>query len=490
MKNLSWVSVLVIALAASLGALYIDRNFFRDQKVAYQTIGERQAEVLGKYFSDTLPSFGANINFVSAAQRVRGSVVYIRSTYSKMPELMRKDHENVPEMEDFFKDRSPMNQSSGSGVILTDDGYIVTNNHVIDEAGKVEVILENKQSFEAQVIGTDPTTDLALLKINASGLPFLKYGDSDKLQVGEWVLAIGNPFDLTSTVTAGIISGKGRNINILREKSNLAIESFIQTDAAVNPGNSGGALVNLKGELVGINTAIASPTGSYSGYSFAVPSDLTQKVIDDLLKFGTVQRALLGVSIIDIDSRLANELNLKSIEGVYVREVNPGSAAALAKIASGDVILAINGKTVGTVPELQEVVGRFRPGDKVKLEILRKGERQEITVILKNQSGNTQLAKRENNKSIEIKELGGEFASVSTQRKGELGIQSGVEVVRISDRRLEKIGLIEGFVIQKMDKQPVRNPQDVERIYSKAKGGILVEGFNPDGEREFFALVK
>lgn len=490
MKNLSWLGVLIIALAASLGALYIDRNFFRDQKVAYQTIGERQAEVLGSFFSDSLPAFGANVNFVAAAQRVRGSVVYIKSTYTRMPEMMKKHHQNVPDMDDFFGERSPMNQSSGSGVILTDDGYIVTNNHVVDDAGKVEVVLENKQSYEAQVIGTDPTTDLALLKINASGLPFMKYGDSDKLQVGEWVLAIGNPFDLTSTVTAGIISGKGRNINILREKSNLAIESFIQTDAAVNPGNSGGALVNLKGELIGINTAIASPTGSYSGYSFAVPSDLAQKVVDDLLKFGTVQRALLGVSIIDIDSKLAKELNLNRVEGVYVREVNDGSAADHARVKSGDIIRTINDKVVGTVPELQEAIGRYRPGDKVKLGILRKGESMEIAVTLKNQSGNTLLAKKESSKSIEIKELGGEFASVSSERRGELGIEYGVEIVRITDRRLEALGLSEGFVIQKMDKQPVRKPQDVEHIYNKAKGGILVEGFNPAGEREFFALVK
>lgn len=490
MRSISWFGVFVIALAASLGALYIDRTFFRDQKVAYETIGERQTEVLGRYFSDSLPAYGANINFVAAAQRVRPSVVYIRSSYSKMPGSMRKYHQGIPDMEDFFGDRSPLSQASGSGVILTDDGYVVTNNHVIDEAGKVEVVLENKQSFDAQIIGVDPTTDLALLKINATGLPFLKFGASDKLEVGEWVLAIGNPFDLTSTVTAGIISGKGRSINILREKSNLAIESFIQTDAAVNPGNSGGALVNLKGELVGINTAIASSTGSYTGYSFAVPSDLAQKVVNDLLKFGTVQRALLGVSISDIDSKLAKELNLEKLEGVYVRAVNKGSAAALARIEEGDVIKAINHKPVNTVPELQEVIGRFRPGDRVQVQLIRAGKSIEVNVLLKNESGTTNLARRDPNQSITIEDLGAEFAPVSEERKGELGIEYGVEVVRIKDPRLVKVGISEGFVIQKMNKRPVRTPQDVQRIYESSNEGILVEGVNLDGRREYFALVK
>jgi len=489
-KNFSWIGVLIIALTASLGALYIDRSFFRNNEQAYQSISERQVDVLGKYFSDTIPAFSANVNFVTAAQRVKSSVVYIRTSYSRMPESMKKLHQNVPDMDEFFQQPGPQNESSGSGVILTDDGFIVTNHHVINEAASVEVILENKQSFKAEVVGSDPTTDLALLKINAKGLPFIKYGDSDLLQVGEWVLAIGNPFDLTSTVTAGIISGKGRSINILREKSNLAIESFIQTDAAVNPGNSGGALVNLKGELIGINTAIASPTGSYSGYSFAVPSDLTKKVIDDLLKYGTVQRALLGVSILDIDSKLANELGMSGIEGVYVRDVTKGSSAEAANIQKGDIILGINGKKVNAVPELQEVVGRYRPGEKIKLSIKRSGKDQIIEVLLKNQNGNTKLSRKELSANVISNELEVELSVISDETKKEFGLSSGVEIKKILGNRLSKIGVKEGFIILKMDKKTISSPEQVIDLYKKSNGGILLEGVNSDGERQYFALVK
>ena len=490
MKNLSWFGVLIIALAASLGALYIDRNFFRNHALPYHSVAERQSEVLGKYAGDSIPAFGANVNFVAASQRVRNSVVYIRSSYNRSPDGLRRYHQNVPDFDDFFNQPAPQNQSSGSGVILTDDGYIVTNNHVVEEASSVEVILNSRQTFEARVVGTDPTTDLALLKINTQSLPFIRYGDSDKAQVGEWVLAIGNPFDLTSTVTAGIISGKGRSINILREKSNLAIEAFIQTDAAVNPGNSGGALVNLRGELIGINTAIASPTGSYSGYSFAVPSDLVKKVVDDLLRYGTVQRALLGVSITDVSPQLAKMLNLNSLDGVYVQSVGKGSAAAMANIEKGDVILSINGKRVATVPELQEMVGRYRPGDKVSLVIMRSGEEKKIIVELRNETGNTKIAKSETRELYEIQSLGVALLPISSQQKSELGIEYGVEISRIRNGKLFKAGLTEGFVIYKMDKQPVKTPQDVEKRYAEARGGLLVEGFNLAGERQYYALVK
>jgi len=489
-KNFSWITVLIISLTSCLGALYLDRSFFRNQEQPYQSVSERQIDVLGKYFSDTIPAFSANVNFVTATQRVKSSVVYIRSTYDKMPGSMKKFHQNIPDLDDFFSQPGPKNEASGSGVILTDNGFIVTNHHVIQDASTVEVILENKQSFKANVIGSDPTTDLALLKIEAKGLPFIKYGDSDLLQVGEWVLAIGNPFDLTSTVTAGIISGKGRSINILREKTNLAIESFLQTDAAVNPGNSGGALVNLKGELVGINTAIASPTGSFSGYSFAVPSDLVKKVIDDLQKFGMVQRALLGVSILDIDSRLSIELGLKSVEGVYVRDVTEGSAADNAKIKVGDIILEINGRKVNSVPELQEVVGRYRPGEKVKLKIQRGTAINEIVVQLKNQNGDTKVSRLGNTENTISKELEAELASVSSDTKNEFGIKNGVEIKKLLGERLEKVGITEGFIILKMDKIPVSTPAEVIALYKRANGGILLEGINPDGEKQYFALVK
>jgi len=261
--------------------------------------------------------------------------------------------------------------SGGSGVIVSKDGYIITNNHVIDGGGKVEVSLYNKRIYKATVIGTDPYTDLALLKIDATGLNPLQYADSDGVQVGEWVLAVGNPFNLTSTVTAGIVSAKGRNINILQGM--YSIESFIQTDAVVNPGNSGGALVNLQGQLIGINAAIMSETGAYEGYSFAIPSNLVQKIMRDLLEFGVAQRALLGVRIKDVDNEIAADFNLGDVEGVLIRTVDPGSGAAEAGLQMNDIIIGVNGTKTASVPELQEQIARFRPGDTVALDIIRNG---------------------------------------------------------------------------------------------------------------------
>ena len=489
MKQFSWFSVLVIALASSLGALYLDHQFFRDKGMPYVSIAERQKEVLGKYAKDSVPAFSASINFVAAAQKVQDAVVHIRSTYSQTPSSLRKMHPNVPGFDDFFESPGGANQSSGSGVILTDDGLIVTNHHVVDEASTIEVILNNKQSFPATLLGTDPTTDLALLRIEAKGLPFIPYGDSDGLTIGEWVLAIGNPFDLTSTVTAGIISGKGRSINLLREKSNLAIESFIQTDAAVNPGNSGGALVNLKGDLVGINTAIASSTGSYSGYSFAVPVNLVKKVIQDLKEFGVVQRGLLGVSVQDVDARMAADLQLKAIEGVFVREVNQGSAASTAGIRKGDLILSINGKKVNSVPELQEAVGRYRPGEKIKASVLREGQISDLSVVLKNQVGTTQMMK-EASGSLEVPELGATLGELPSSKKKELGIEFGLDLTQLQKGPLQASGLEEGYVLYRMDRKPLRQPQDAQNLYRQARGGILVEAFSPDGRLEYFAVVK
>jgi Do/DeqQ family serine protease len=489
-KGFSWFAVLIISLASSLGALYLDRNIFSRPQTISQSISERQVDVLGKYLKDTLPAFSTSVNFVAASQRVKNCVVYIKTTYNKTPGSLKKFHRNIPDFDDFYGMPGPQRESSGSGVILTDQGYIVTNHHVIDEAGEVEVLLENKQSFKAEVIGSDPTTDLALLKIDASGLPILKYGNSDALEIGEWVLAIGNPFDLTSTVTAGIISGKGRTINLLREKSNLAIESFIQTDAAVNPGNSGGALVNLKGELVGINTAIASPTGSYSGYSFAVPANLVKKVVDDLKKYGMVQRGLLGVSIVDVDAAIAKELFLEKPAGVLVREVGEGSGAEEAGIEKGDVIMGINGKKVESVSELQEMVGRYRPGEKIDLSILRNRVQKNLKVTLKNQSGNTKITRLEKTDKVEVKEFEAILSSVLEKTKENLGITYGIEILGFTGDRLPNLGISEGFVIQKLDKSPVKTLEEVRKKYAQASDAILIEGISPEGRKMFFALVK
>ena len=359
---------------------------------------------------------------------------------------------------------------------------------MIEGASKLEVVLHNKQSYQARVVGKDPSTDLALLKIEASGLPVIRYGNSDQLEAGEWVLAIGNPFDLTSTVTAGIISGKGRSINIIRERSNLAIESFIQTDAAVNPGNSGGALVNLRGELVGINTAIASPTGSYSGYSFAVPVNLVQKVVQDLREFGKVQRGLLGVSVADVDAAMAKELGLDHIEGVYVREVSEGSAAEGSGIKKGDIILSINGREVNSVPELQESVGRFRPGEKIKTSVLRGKNKMEISLMLKSVNGSTKLASAI--PEVRIPELGVSLSMADPEMLKKSGILNGLKIESIESGPLEDAGLEEGFTLFKLDKQTFSTVVEFERIYKRGKGGMLLEALNPEGSREYFVLLK
>ncbi|CAN0404077.1 unnamed protein product, partial [Phaeothamnion confervicola] len=302
-----------------------------------------------------------DVNFLVASQKVVPSVVHIQASYGS-------GSFSLNPLELYYQ---PQERSSGSGVIISDDGYIVTNHHVIEEATNVEVIMNNNQRFYAKIIGTDPSTDLALLKIKARNLPFVPYGNSDAVKIGEWVLAVGNPFNLNSTVTAGIVSARARNIRILREKNNLQVESFIQTDAAVNPGNSGGALVNLKGELVGINSAIATATGTYSGYSFAIPVSLVKKVMDDLLEYGQIQRGLLGVQITDVNASIAEQLSLTINDGVLVTRVNLGSAAEEANLQPGDVITAIDNHFVKSVSELQEWVARNRPGKDINVTYLR-----------------------------------------------------------------------------------------------------------------------
>lgn len=490
-KNFSSLSVFIIALTASLGALFIDRNFFRDGWAVYKNQHENLQEIFDRYRSDSSVAFSANINFVKPALEVKKMVVHIRTVSKSIPDPINRYHQNLPDFEDFYEDFGPMNESSGSGVILSPDGYIVTNNHVIKGGSQIDVILDNKQSFKAQLIGSDPTTDLALLKIQAQNLPFIKLGNSDAVSIGEWALAIGNPFELTSTVTAGIISGKARSINILRGKSNLAIESFIQTDAAVNPGNSGGALVNLKGELIGINTAIASTTGAYSGYSFAIPSNLVKKIIEDLQKFGEVQRGLLGVTIRDIDASLAFEEGLSNLEGVFVGGVGPGSAAEQAGIKKGDVILEVEKKKVESVSELQENIGRFRPGNKVQLKVRRGKEEQLFQVTLKNQHG--ELASKNPNPSNSIviwPEMQASLKKATSESSPNKNLSKGVEILDPGNGPLALIGVTKGFKLFKLDKEPVSSPEDVIRIYRKAKGAILIEGVEPSGKTRYFALPK
>jgi Do/DeqQ family serine protease len=377
--------------------------------------------------------------------------------------------------------RSRQEVASGSGVILSEDGFIVTNNHVIDEADEIEVTLFDNRTLKATLIGTDPSTDLALLKVDTDQLLIpIHLGNSDSALVGEWVLAVGNPFDLTSTVTAGIISAKGRNINILSRQSRMPIESFIQTDAAVNPGNSGGALVNTRGELVGINTAIATPTGTFAGYSFAVPVNIVKKVITDLREFGVVQRAFLGVQIRDVDEQLAEEEGLRSRQGVYILEVNENSGALDAGLQQGDVIVGINGNAVTSVAELQEQVSRYRPGDKVDVDFLRDGEALRKQVTLKNQMNGTEVVEK---KTTEVLvDLGATFEDLTAGEKRQFDIDGGV---RISDLRTGKLtrntNIREGFIITRIDRKSITSANDlIDALEAKEAGdGVMLEGFYP-----------
>jgi Do/DeqQ family serine protease len=375
-------------------------------------------------------------------------------------------------------------RSSGSGVIISDDGYIVTNNHVIEDASSIEVVMSNNQRFYAKLIGSDPNTDLALLKIRAKNLPFLKYGDSDAITPGEWVLAIGNPFDLNSTVTAGIVSAKARNIGILHERNNLEVEAFIQTDAAVNPGNSGGALVNLSGELIGINSAIATSSGSYQGYSFAIPVSLVKKVMDDLLELGQVQRGMLGIKIIDVNASIAEDLKLAVSQGVLINTVNAGSAAEQSGLLKGDVIVGIDGHSISSVSELQEWVARNRPGKEIGVAYIRNGENHEVKAILRNSEGNENVEKR----AVKYDLNGIAVEDVPYKELVGLQVEGGVRIKDIPSGKWREAGIKKGFLITYIDKVPVDNVEDLNRILDFKKGGILIEGLYPDGKKGTYGV--
>lgn len=431
------------------------------------------------------------LNFVEAAKKTTPGVVHIRTIYNSS--ASRNQQSPFDEyFKDFFGDnrRQPNRQQSagtGSGVIISEDGYIVTNNHVIDNADEIEVLLNDNSTYKGKIVGTDPTTDLALVKIEATGLPTVAMGNSDDIQVGEWVLAVGNPFDFRSTVTAGIVSAKGRNINILRDRNGMQIESFIQTDAAVNPGNSGGALVNLRGELVGINTAIATPTGTFAGYSFAVPSLLVNKVVRDLKEHGVVQRALLGINIRDVTAQLSEAEGLEVLEGVFVLNVNDESAADDAGMENGDVIIAINDEKVTKTAELQEKVALNRPGDRIKVTFIRDGKEKEIYATLKNTFGTTEVIASNNSFILE----GATFEDVSEKEIEKLSLRSGgVQLVNLESGKWQEAGIKEGFIVTSIDKRTVTNVEDFSRALAQTgdDSGRLIEGVYPDGRRAYYGI--
>jgi serine protease Do len=469
--------ILIVIFAAFIGGILgslFTMRFFDTSVAPYQSIDGRQQLVLTGYTPDTAYRVSKEMDFLATARKITPGVVHIRVAYGP------GDFSANPMS---FYPEAPT-RSSGSGVIISDDGYIVTNNHVIEDASSIEVVMNNNQRYYAKLIGADPTTDLALLKIRAKNLPFVRYGNSDKVTPGEWVLAVGNPFDLNSTVTAGIVSAVARNIGILHDRNSLQVESFIQTDAAVNPGNSGGALVNLHGELIGINSAIATSSGSYQGYSFAIPVSLVKKVMDDLLEFGKVQRGLLGVQITNVDAAIAEELKLNVNQGVLVSRVNKESAAEKSGLAVGDVIVGIDGHHVNSVSELQEWVARNRPGKEIHVSYLRNGNQYNVTSRLKNMEGNDAVDKKE----IVYSLSGMEVEDAPYKVLATLQLEGGVKVKSIASGKWKEAGLKEGFIIAYIDKVPVDNVEDLNRILDFKKGGILIEGFYIDGSKGTFGV--
>ncbi|MDB4061555.1 Do family serine endopeptidase [Vicingaceae bacterium] len=434
----------------------------------------------------------ASVDYTNAAELTINGVVHV-----KTEGIVEYNQQGFDPFRQFFygdgnynqKYRQPV-KGAGSGVIISADGYIVTNNHVIEKADQIKITLNNKKTYDAELIGTDPTTDLALLKIEEAGLPYILYGNSDQLKVGEWVLAVGNPFNLTSTVTAGIVSAKGRDIDILSGDpftGSSSIESFIQTDAAVNPGNSGGALVNTKGELIGINAAIKSNTGSFAGYSFAIPANIVRKVVGDLKEFGTVQRAYIGVQIKNIDEKLADEIGVADLNGVYVEELMEKGSAKDAGIKEGDIIKKVKGVEVNSASELQAKIGEFRPGDEVSISILRNGNLTVKKVVLKNMEGNTEIIDNTNNQLL--KSLGAKFNDVDEELLEKLELVGGAQIESVFQGKLKDANIGEGFIITKVDKEDINNAADLIEILSQKKDeGVLLQGIYPNGRNGYYGV--
>ena len=420
-----------------------------------------------------------NFDFTKAAAKSIHAVVHITTTLDKEKYLAEN-----PLLEYFLGDNKNFEvpiMGSGSGVVLSSDGYIVTNNHVIANFDKINVILNDKRTYRAKIIGRDLSTDLALLKINETDLHYLSFADSDSTKIGEWVLAVGNPFNLTSTVTAGIISAKARDIDILKDKQ--AVESFIQTDAAVNPGNSGGALVNPMGDIVGINTAIASRTGSYAGYSFAIPSNIVKKVVNDLKLYGTVQRALLGVKLKDITEEIAKKYKLNTLNGVLIYDVQINGAAEKSGLMQSDIITEINGIKVSKIAELQEQITKYNPGDKIRLLIFRKNILKEIEVILHNSEGKDEILS-----FGQINILGASFSTLSESELASFGVNFALKVEQLSKGKLKSANVPSGFIITKYNNKAIESLEDFKQDIENYQGGVYLEGFLENGEKAYFAF--
>ena len=446
---------------------------------------------------NTIP--GQPVDLTSAAEKACNAVVYIKVvTNGKTQTIEYRDP-----FEEFFGDffgrgnggtqrrqiQTPKREGAGSGVIISADGYIVTNNHVVENADNVTVTLNDNREFSAKIIGTDPTTDLALIKIEGTDFPTLVIGDSDALKIGEWVLAVGNPFNLTSTVTAGIVSAKARHLGA------NSIESFIQTDAAINKGNSGGALVNARGELVGINAMLYSQTGSYSGYGFAIPTTIMKKVVTDIKEYGTVQRALLGISGMDLHNYIEAQkrkdekftADFGTVDGVYVAEVLEDGAAAEAGLKEGDVIVAVDGRKITKMSELQETTTRYRPGDKALISYIRDKKEKSTTITFRNEKGNTNVVKAQN---MDI--LGAEFTPLTDSQKKSLNLTYGIQVSKLKNGRLKDYGVPEGFIILKVNNQNIRSVEDLQSVFKSANSSdeqtLWIWGKTPAGKSGSYAV--
>lgn len=490
MKLKNILAVVLISATTAMLSVWGYGKYQESRTAGIQIDGKVPVNYAGFYNNAGAPAAGV-IDFGPAASAGTPAVVHIK-TKTKARQVSNTGRQRFSnpfadlfgdgDMGDFFGGPRmiPEQRASGSGVLITDDGYIVTNNHVVDGADELMVTLANKKSYKATVIGSDASSDLAVIKIDAKNLPYLVYGNSDETKLGQWVLAIGYPLNLDVTVTAGIVSAKSRSIGINDRQSNAAIESFIQTDAAVNPGNSGGALINTNGELIGINSAIASPTGSYAGYSYAIPVNIVKKVVTDIVKFGTVQRAYIGISYPreSITDEQKKELGAgyKEGEGVYVTDVPADGAAAIAGIRKGDIVTKINGVTVTSGPELQEQVTRYKPGDKISLTYTRNSKESTVSLVLKNKVGTTDVVKS----TGVLEKLGAELAQVDSKVAAANNIGGGVVVKKINEGLLKKTRIQEGFIITSVNDTEIRTIADLDRILSANKGRkVKLEGVYP-----------
>lgn len=496
MKFKNILAVIVISATTALLSVWGYGKWMQYDYAGIQEPGKLPVNYAGYFGKDG--SVGP-VDFTQAAMAATPAVVHIKTrTKAKQTSNNLPKHSNP--FGDLFGDGDvfgdlfgnggprmiPEQRASGSGVIISEDGYIVTNNHVVEGADEISITLPNKKSYTATVVGTDPSTDLAVVKIDAKGLPFLIYGNSDEAKLGQWVLAIGYPLTLDVTVTAGIISAKSRSIGINGSKT--PVESFLQTDAAVNPGNSGGALINTSGALIGINSAIASPTGSYAGYSYAIPVNIVKKVVSDMIKYGTVQRAFLGISypMEGLSDEDRKKEGIKDGDGVYVIDVTDGGAAKAAGLQKGDFLNKLNGVSVNSGPELQEQIVNYKPGDKVAITYTRDGKEHVVNVVMKNKIGNTSVVKT----SSMIEKLGADFDNVDKKTAASNEISGGVVVKKIRDGAIKNSRLQEGFIITSINGTEVKNLEDMKAVLSGVKGTVYLDGIYPGYTESYRYPVK